>query len=82
MTTNKFAFIRYRGIVYLIKRENSNSKEPYDVYTYDLENPVKIGTWTNDDGVKFLNDNIITHLQESMTSDELLENISSELENA
>ena len=82
MPTYKFAFLRYRGIVYLIKRESPSSTEPYDVYTYDLENPVKIGTWTSEGGVKFMNDNIIKHLQESRTSEELMENISSEIENA
>ena len=82
MEIDKFAFLRYRGIVYLIKRENSSSKEPYDVYTYDLVNPVRIGTWTNNGGIKFINDTIIKYLQESTTSDELLENISREIENA
>ena len=82
MTTHKFAFLRFKGIVYLIKRESPSSHEPYDVYTYDLENPVKIGTWTSEGGVAFMNDNIIKYLQESTTSDELKENISREVDNA
>lgn len=82
MTLHKFAFLRYRGIVYLIKREDSSSKEPYDVYTYDLENPIKVGTWTSERSVEFMNNTIIDSLQKSRTNKELLENISREIENA
>jgi len=82
MTLQKFAFLRYKGIVYLIQRESPSSKEPYDVYTYDLENPIKIGTWSSEGGVKFMNDRIIDCLQKSRTNKELLENISRGIENA
>ena len=82
MPSEKYAILRYNGIVYLIKRDRPSSKEPYDVYTYDLENPVKVGTWTSADGVAFTNGHVIKALQESRTSEELLENISRGVENA
>lgn len=82
MSSDKYAILRHEGIVYLIKREHPTNKEPYDVYTYDLENPVKVGTWTSEGGVRFTNENILRALQESRTTEELVENISQDIENA
>jgi hypothetical protein len=76
MPVDTFAIIRYDGIVYLIKKVTSDGKEPYDVYTYDLENPVRIGTWTNTGGLVYTNDTILENLKTAKNSEELKEKCS------
>lgn len=75
MPIERFATLRYEGIVYLIKRDSPDTKEPYDVYIYDIRNPIKVGTWTNEDGVQFTSDIVKNALVRSRTLEELQENI-------
>jgi hypothetical protein len=73
MPIETFAILRHKGIVYLVKKAQDDGKEPYNVYTYDLENPILIGTWTNKDGIMYKNENVYHALQTATDTIELQE---------
>jgi hypothetical protein len=78
MPLDKFAILRHEGVVYLIKKVSQDGKEPYDVYSYDLVNPVRLGTWTNATGIVYTSDTILDALKTSKNSAELKEKCSPE----
>lgn len=69
----EYTILRHKGIVYLIKKELPSGKEPFGVYTYDLENPVRVGTWTNESGLVYSSSKILEALKTSKNSTELQE---------
>lgn len=72
--SDQYAILRHRGIVYLVQKENGE----FPVFTYDTENPVRVGTWTKEDGIVFDSDKIIDALKTSTTTTELIEKCKTE----
>lgn len=65
----KYSTIRHKGVMYLVR----NRDDVFEVCTFDMEHPVKVGIWTKQDGVVFDSAEIEDALANSTTREELLE---------
>jgi len=66
---DKYSTIRHKGIMYLVRK----NEDIFEICTFDMEGPVKVGTWTKKDGVIFDSKDIEKALSVSKTRKELIE---------